>query len=323
MDRKRVFISWSGKTGNDIAELLKKTFFMDHPQLEAWVSSVDIGSGQPFRTALTGALQGMDFGIGIMTPGASRKPWVNFEAGFLFARLQNFKVMLFNENVEGPLQDLQWVDGTTKDGLIRLFKDMLIPVFPDEYVREKQARNWVASESQRNDWDGKLRALLAKDEYLLPIKQAMEAIQGAGERLCGNERVRDNVCFRHVVEQSLKRTQAQLAGVDSSYTVPAAHYADYLVSLQRGHGARVQALAMINAICHVAHGLYPQSKKVFGIASEMKLDPTCSYDFCLIEGGAWTDQDQQRFELLRNEFGILANPVMGSLSEDEYPGSPN
>lgn len=73
------------------------------------------------------------------------------------------------------------------------------------------------------------------------------------------------------------------------------------------------------AMCHVARGKFPQNKKVLGIATEKRIKPLCSYDFCLYDKPDWTKKDQQMMDTFRKEAGIFANPEMERISEDEYP----
>ena len=82
---------------------------------------------------------------------------------------------------------------------------------------------------------------------------------------------------------------------------------------------RKRRKGVLFAICHVARGEYPQNKKVLGIATEKRIEPTCSYDFCLYDKQDWTTKDQETMKVFQEEAGILANPEMMIVHEDEYP----
>lgn len=82
---------------------------------------------------------------------------------------------------------------------------------------------------------------------------------------------------------------------------------------------RERRKALLFAICHVARGKYTENKKVLGIATEKRIEPTCSYDFCLYDKPDWTDEDQKKMDILQLKAGILANPEYQYVSEDEYP----
>ena len=77
--------------------------------------------------------------------------------------------------------------------------------------------------------------------------------------------------------------------------------------------------AQLGVICKIARGKFQQNTKVLGIATEMKSQPTCSYDFCLLDMPEWTKEDQKNMEQLQKETKVLTNPVMSYHHEDEYP----
>jgi len=77
--------------------------------------------------------------------------------------------------------------------------------------------------------------------------------------------------------------------------------------------------AMLTAICWIARGRFQQNKKVLGIATEMKIRPMCSYDFCLLDIPKWTEECQKNMEQLQRKTGIFVNPTIGYVHEDEYP----
>jgi len=76
---------------------------------------------------------------------------------------------------------------------------------------------------------------------------------------------------------------------------------------------------MLAAICWIARGKYQKNKKVLGIATEMKIRPTCSYDFVLMDLPTWTQENQKNIEQLQKDTGIFVNPIVGYAHEDEYP----
>ena len=76
---------------------------------------------------------------------------------------------------------------------------------------------------------------------------------------------------------------------------------------------------MLTAVCFIARGMHKDNKKVIGIATEMKLLPSCSYDFCLLEIPEWTQKEQTNMEKLQEETSIFKNPRERYIHEDEYP----
>ena len=78
---------------------------------------------------------------------------------------------------------------------------------------------------------------------------------------------------------------------------------------------------MLNWMCYIARGTYKANRKVLGIATEKKARPTCSYDFVLLDMPEWTEENQKEMEKVQRETGILLNPIIGIVHEDEYPES--
>jgi len=74
------------------------------------------------------------------------------------------------------------------------------------------------------------------------------------------------------------------------------------------------------AMCHVARSKH-KDKKIIGIATEVKIRPTCSYDFVLFKVHEWTENDQKVLEKLQAETDILKSPNKFVVHEDEYPGN--
>lgn len=62
------------------------------------------------------------------------------------------------------------------------------------------------------------------------------------------------------------------------------------------------------AMCHIARGKFPHNQKVLGIATEKRIEPTCSYDFCFYEKPKWTIVDQENMNKIQKETGIFINP---------------
>lgn len=77
--------------------------------------------------------------------------------------------------------------------------------------------------------------------------------------------------------------------------------------------------ALLANVCFIARGIHKDNKKVIGIATEKKIRPTGSYDFCLLEIPIWTDKEQKEMENLKKEADIFLNPKWGFVHEDEYP----
>lgn len=76
---------------------------------------------------------------------------------------------------------------------------------------------------------------------------------------------------------------------------------------------------MIQTLCFVARGTIKENKKVIGIATEMKIKPSCSYDFCFLELPAWTKEEDKQMKEIQEKTGVFLNPELKFVHEDEYP----
>jgi len=71
--------------------------------------------------------------------------------------------------------------------------------------------------------------------------------------------------------------------------------------------------------CYVGRGTFRKNNKVVGIATEMKIRPTCSYDFCLLYQTIWTNEDERKMKEIQEKTGIFTNLEFKRAHEDEYP----
>ncbi len=64
---------------------------------------------------------------------------------------------------------------------------------------------------------------------------------------------------------------------------------------------------MLEVMCHIARGIRNKNPKVVGIATDMKMRPTCSYDFYYLQQPEWSREDQENMETLQKKTGVFAN----------------
>ncbi len=76
---------------------------------------------------------------------------------------------------------------------------------------------------------------------------------------------------------------------------------------------------MLADFCLVARGKYKRNNKVIGIATEKKIRPESSYDYCLLDKPEWTKEDQRNMENYQKKTGVLTNSELIQVHEDEYP----
>jgi len=82
---------------------------------------------------------------------------------------------------------------------------------------------------------------------------------------------------------------------------------------------RPRRRSMLASMCWILKNKYPKYRKVIGIATEKKIKPECSYDFCFLDLPEWTEEDTKYADELQKKTGIFLNPRIGFTEEDEYP----
>lgn len=111
----KIFISWSGKISQQLAQTLREWLPDVIQSVHAFVSSEDIDKGERWVNELFKELDDCVFGIFCVTGENLNSPWLNFEAGAIFKSLRqqsNAKVctLLFGIEpgaVSGPLSLFQ------------------------------------------------------------------------------------------------------------------------------------------------------------------------------------------------------------------------
>lgn len=108
----KVFISWSGKRSQALAQTLREWLPLVLDYVEPWVSETDIAAGDRWAQAVGAELEASNFGIICITPENLTSPWVLFEAGALAKSMQDGKVipLLFGlefSDITGPLAQFQ------------------------------------------------------------------------------------------------------------------------------------------------------------------------------------------------------------------------
>lgn len=123
----RVFLSWSGSTSRQIAEVLYGWIPKVLQAVEPFLSSQDIEKGERWLSSISTNLENIDVGIVVMTKSNILAPWINFEAGALSKRIDRSRIIpvLFEitdtDLVNHPLAQFQYVK-LERDDLLRLFR---------------------------------------------------------------------------------------------------------------------------------------------------------------------------------------------------------
>jgi hypothetical protein len=91
----KVFISWSGSLGGQVAEELRKWLPLVVQSVDPYLSSEDTHKGTRWRDVVGKELENSNYGIICVTPDSIDSKWLNFEAGALSKELKGSYVSPF------------------------------------------------------------------------------------------------------------------------------------------------------------------------------------------------------------------------------------
>jgi len=108
----KVFISWSGDTSKNIAEIFRQWLPSVIQVVKPYYSPDDITKGTRWSSEIAKELDESKLGIICLTKDNLSSPWIMFEAGALSKNMENSKVcpILFGvepSDIEGPLVQFQ------------------------------------------------------------------------------------------------------------------------------------------------------------------------------------------------------------------------
>lgn len=72
-------------------------------------------------------------------------------------------------------------------------------------------------------------------------------------------------------------------------------------------------------ICFATRGHFKQNQRVLGIATEMDLLPSHSFEFCLLDFPEWTAKEQKIANEIKENLGIFRGHQMSRFTDNEYP----
>ncbi|MDJ0580116.1 methyltransferase domain-containing protein [Crocosphaera sp.] len=256
----KVFISWTGRLGRKLAECLKNEMFK-YGDLEPWISSEDITSGSPWFQETSDNLNQSNYGVVCLTPGASKRPWINFEIGWLYGKLENCKLITFGEEISNPLACLQKRDGFRRETWDELLQEML----PER--RKEEIDIWL------NDKFPKLQSLFdnfskSPYKYYCNLDKQFSEIHNAMDRLKKNTSAQKNVLFQKIITKSYADLINYSNNLKSTYSIPASEYSKYLIHLQELFYPHlvVQAIALVDV--EEEFWKLPTGKKISNTSNE-------------------------------------------------------
>lgn len=109
-EKKKIFISWSGRLSETVADIFKKWIPNVLQDIEPFFSTEDIRKGRRPIETIFDNMKDARFAISCLTMSNKEKPWIEFEAGFLSGLnvpVAGFLVNLSVDDLKLPLSNFQ------------------------------------------------------------------------------------------------------------------------------------------------------------------------------------------------------------------------
>lgn len=158
----KVFISWSGKRGHAMAEVVQKWLGSMIQMCEPWLSSEDLRAGSGWRRRLEDSLRVTSTGILCLTPASQSSPWLLFEAGSL-SKTEDEAVCpllvpgMAKSELREPLSSFQATSADSRDEVFKLARTINARLpekggrLSDEKLRYAFEREWPAFEASMRE----------------------------------------------------------------------------------------------------------------------------------------------------------------------------
>lgn len=156
----KIFLSWSGRRSQAIAESLRTWLRMLLQAVDPWTSSEDIRRGKRWGIEIAESLSETNFGIVCLTPENVNEKWILFEAGALAknlaeARVCTYLLQLKPTDLEAPLADFQ-ATMADEQGSFKLVQEINQHLLPDRRLDPESLRRlfnllWPALKESLSD----------------------------------------------------------------------------------------------------------------------------------------------------------------------------
>jgi hypothetical protein len=141
LDKTKIFISWSGDRGHEVARALH--WWLPHviSNIDPIISEHNIEKGTLWRSKLADQLKDTKFGLICLTPENQNTPWILFESGALSKDKNPLWTFLLgfedpSEVESPPLADINHTMGSSKDDVKKLIIN-INKEFNEELLSEK------------------------------------------------------------------------------------------------------------------------------------------------------------------------------------------
>jgi len=134
----KIFISWSKRKSMEIAIKTKDLLEKISPQIEAFVSEVDINGGEDVQKRIIDKIVECDILVLCFTKENKKAPWLLFEAGYARGLKRTVVPLLFDDDPNWH----SWIDNPMNVAReIRFSSDDFVPAFINSFSLSNTANN--------------------------------------------------------------------------------------------------------------------------------------------------------------------------------------
>ena len=246
-----LFISWSGRRAQTIAESLKKEIFREF-EIDVFVSP-DIDPGKQWAKEITENLTVATAGLVIVTDYSVSMPWLLYETGYLVGRLKEIPVLTFGTEIptKNPLSQFQFLDGEDYNQLKTAVRSILSNdpsrKFVDQILDTRQ-------ESWQKVLDSVAQNMGDESKYVIKnsISELQKTLDSTDFEGTGNQ------CLLEIASDSLAKISSQLLALvrreQNRFRLPREQYPYVLSSLQGKLKCETNAVAFIGEVESFWHG---------------------------------------------------------------------
>jgi len=227
----RVFISWSGKRSQIVAEGLRDWLPCVIQLVRPWMSASDLGKGARWSLEVAQELATSQLGIICLTPENLLSPWILFEAGALSKTLDQSLVCPYLFDLKpielaGPLAQFQ-ATSSTKDDTLKLLQNINQTLGANAMSSERIVQ---AFEVWWPQLEQRLERIPAAEEQLPPQRSEREVLAELLELVRAQSRVSFAIgekgfseAVHELVKEQLRKKIEQAVDADNSDSLQEIH----------------------------------------------------------------------------------------------------
>jgi len=231
----KIFISWSGETSRRLALSIKNNI-LNYPGITTFISSEDINSGTLWFNKVTASLNEMNEALVVLTPSSYARPWLNFEAGYIFGKLNKLSIIVISQDeafaVSGPFSPFQVRNGRSRTDIIKLLSDITKD-------KGESIEKWVDIHFKK--WKEEVENIFANESALDKNISKLYNLFNLN-----SAKITDNKVYSSIVNKYLAETTFTISELETKFEILAENYPYYILDLQKKLKVKTKSIALRN-----------------------------------------------------------------------------